>query len=948
MKLLSFLTACSLLFGLFSPVLFVAAAPVPATAAASPSTEVFPAWMSRPPASRPVASAATELLPAWLNHPAATDPAASNPAATFPAWFVAATVPAPQAAAVSAPLSVVRATGLSVSGPATANVCDVLTYTVVFTNNSTPVTNVLVTSAMHAPYTPSPQTCGPYNMAANQVRTCTFVFTGGCAAVSGQNIVTLTQSGAAPIVRYTDLVVNPGAIIVRKEPAVIPAYLDDVVTWTVSVENTGYGDVTNVFITDVLGSGMVYQSGLTAAYIPRMTVGEVRTFPVVARVEGCVDLTNVVTGTWGCSGQTCLTPQTASAAIDLQMRNPNLDYTLPASFDIPFCAGSQTFTVPVTNVGDGVAYSATLATDLSPFVVTTAPGVTYSGGAFHLPPIAPGETYNLVFTLALPADACSAPSSGNFNFNVVYFDRCQHPYYELPQRAGWQLINVPGDISLSKTMPSQVYRGDQVNATITVNLTGITGGPVVVTDTLPAGWTVVDADGGNVFTVGGTTYITWEVTASSTFNVVLDTPAATPDGCSGCGFSTSNLVAAYGTDCQDCARTATAEAVVYVECDDGIVSDKQVSAPLAVCSDRTFIYTNTYSFGDTFIVTPTWGGLIFTESLVYSQTYATGTARVLVSAGATSCDANFNAALVGGQLVITNIAPNCAVDLPGATLHIIYETNVGEPAACSDFSWFDWSYLNLGVTGNDACAYDGLLEEGAFVETRAPQMTLRLDDLPPSISECGQYTVTLTAERTTPDVAAYDAVIDLVTDTYAVLTVLGFGGVTPVLTETDGSGYHWYYGDAFATALEATVRLRVQLRCTGDAPFEAALHYDNLCTDNDAYRERCSAGGTLADPQVAPCSPIFTKFPEVIYATSDLVRWTLTVFNAGAGPAYNVTLTDTLGSGLQYVGSTLNSTQGSAAGVVPLTSPQHVTWTLPVVQPKEKVTILFDAEVIRL
>jgi hypothetical protein len=44
---------------------------------------------------------------------------------------------------------------------------------------------------------------------------------------------------------------------------------------------------------------------------------------------------------------------------------------------------------------------------------------------------------------------------------------------------------------------------------------------------VPAGWSVVNAAGGNVFTVGGVTYITWTLTGTATLNPVF----ATPDAC---------------------------------------------------------------------------------------------------------------------------------------------------------------------------------------------------------------------------------------------------------------------------------------------------------------------------------------------------------------------------------------------------------------------------------
>ena len=170
------------------------------------------------------------------------------------------------------------------------------------------------------------------------------------------------------------------------------------------------------------------------------------------------------------------------------MHNPNLDYVLPA-FNIPYCIGSAlSLTIPFSNTGDSTAMTGTLAVNLAPFNVTVAPGASYDGSAFHLPPIAAGGNYNLVFTLTLPVGSvCSAPASGSFSFNLDYYDRCGNLYETLPRTASWQLTNTPGSVSVTKTMPSEVYRGQIVTATISVNPTGLVGS-VRVTDTVPAGW----------------------------------------------------------------------------------------------------------------------------------------------------------------------------------------------------------------------------------------------------------------------------------------------------------------------------------------------------------------------------------------------------------------------------------------------------------------------------
>ncbi|MBC7228452.1 MAG: DUF11 domain-containing protein, partial [Thermoflexales bacterium] len=978
-------TLLSLVLHLVAP-LGVSAGPA-VSAANTAEANLFPAWFIAPaaPTDYGIRNTRPALLPSWFAAPAApTDYGTRNPQpALLPSWFAApaastgsgiratehrirTTLPAWFSTPSPASNSSLPTTGfplpttgfplptppsphhtihdITVTGPdSPINNCDVVTFTIVAANDAVTTTNVIITSTMPAGFEPTQIVFTVGTVAPNEVITRHAVFSATCSAVSGQNTVILTQDGYGPIVRYTDFVVNPGAITVRKEPAVVPAAPGDVVTWTVYVENTGYGTVSNVRVTDTLGSGLEYVAGVTSTSYVSLAVGQVVTFPIAARVVGCSGLENVVTATWGCNGQQCLTPQTAKGAVDLKMINPDLEFTLP-SFDVPYCAGSGVFTVPITNVGDGTAYSGTLAVNLSPFSVAVALPATYSGGAFHLPPIGPGQTYNLVFTLTLPAAVCTIPRSGAFNFDLTYYDRCGNPYTELPQSASWQLTNIPGQLSVAKSMPGEVYRGEHVTATVTVNASGVVGS-IVVTDRVPAGWSVVDPAGGNVFTVGGVTYITWTLSGSAVLNPVFATPDAAT-GCAYCGTAATNIVTATASDCQNCRQTATAQATAYLQCEEPVASTfKQVSGPAETCTDPAYTYTNTYVFADTFIVTPTWQGMVFTETLPH-QTYVTGSASVWMSDGSITCTAVFSEAVVGGMLVISNISPTCPIPVSGATMWISYRTAVTQPLACSDFTWYDWSYLNLGVTGNAECAADGVIEEGVFVQTLAPAMTLGLSGLPPWVSSCGVYTVTLTAQRTSA-VPAYDAVLDVPTSTFAIIEVLGFSGATPAYTETDALGYHWYYSDTFATVTTGTVDLRVQLRCgSGTAPFAGTLSYDNHCADDSTYDRQCSAGGTLGSPPVIQPLPILTKFPEVIYAHGDVVTWTLIAYNSGAGPAYSVVLTDLLGSGLRYVDSSITSTQGSVAGVTPITSSNLVTWVLPVIQPKERVTIQYASEII--
>lgn len=102
----------------------------------------------------------------------------------------------------------------------------------------------------------------------------------------------------------------------------------------------------------------------------------------------------------------------------------------------------------------------------------------------------------------------------------------------------------------------------------------------------------------------------------------------------------------------------------------------------------------------------------------------------------------------------------------------------------------------------------------------------------------------------------------------------------------------------------------------------------------------------MSTPRRLSPLPLVTKFPERIYATSDFVTWTLVAKNTGAGPAYNVVLTDALGSGLRFVTATITSSLGAVTSINVITSTNLVTWEVPVIQPKETLTIRYTAEIV--
>ncbi|MGQ9493458.1 MAG: SdrD B-like domain-containing protein [Anaerolineae bacterium] len=835
---------------------------------------------------------------------------------------------------------------LTLVGPDQIEICDTVTFTLFITNSDTiTATNVRVTDTMPSGFSPTSYSVNLGTLSPGQSVSRTFVFAASCTAPSGQNVATVTDDQGDLFVIRADFTVLSGAITVRKEPAVIPAAIDDVVTWTVYVENTGYGDVTNVQVTDTLGSGLAYVAGTTSASYASIPVGEMRAFTVSARVVACLGLDNVVTATWGCGTSICQ-ELGAKASIDLQTREPHLDFAAP-SIAVNYCTGNGTYTMTVNNLGNGMAYSPTIAVDFSPLVVVAvSPGASYSSGAFHLPNIPAGSSYPLTFTLSLPLDPCGmAGQGGSLLYEPLYYDDCYNPHYHPVRSGSWGVSGAIPSLSMTKNGPSEVYWNERITYTLSVISSNLSSA-VYITDVFEAncGYVLLDAGGGTVVTSSNRITITWVMTQTPwTRTLVFSPTGSCPELCGCCGQFVHNTLTASGSDCQHCTVSTSDSVDTPVQCEEVLSSHSKTVSPQSAeaCITRTF--TNTYVFAPSYNVVPSWQGLVFTDTLSH-LTYVADSASVVVSNGAQSCPANFTVSSTA-PLVIGNISPTCGITVPGATMFIVYQARMRDDFTCSGGEFYDWSYLNLGVTGNFWCAGcdDGISEEGVFVAVEEPQMGVSISGVPSIVSSCGVYTPLITLSRgSTP---AYDVQLSFPTADYAIVDVLGFGGATPAFTTTNGNSYIWHYADAFTTATTATVQLRVQRRCDAAGPVQAIAYYDNLCANDEVYDGTCSASASQS-PLVLEPRPIMYKFPELVYATDDVVTWTLTAINSGAGPAYGVTLTDVSGSDLRYLYSAITSSFGSAGGVVPITSSNQITWSNLTFLPGEKYIITLTAEII--
>ncbi|MCK5827773.1 DUF11 domain-containing protein, partial [Candidatus Bipolaricaulota bacterium] len=408
------------------------------------------------------------------------------------------------------------------------------------------------------------------------------------------------------------------------------------VTWTITVENTGLGTVSNVEITDVLGSGLVYDSdtgsGLNAGQtttwdagttpaLASIDVGSSVSIDLTAEVIACSGLINDVDASFGCGpADTCFDTAidggTATASLNLLVDNPNLSFT-PPNVTLGYCADETAGLIQITNSGAGTARNVELCCDLAHLSVDPSrlpPGTSYADQCFSVPDIPGGETFDLTFyVLHSDVDWCAESPSGENVFELTYTNDCNVSFVAYPQFSTLSSESGP-HLQVTKTGPEFLRLGETGSYDVAVEYVGSVDcgggspGPISIVDTYPEGFIVADSAGGSV-DVGART-ISWA------YDPILDPPFAktvqlqAPTGCGYCaspgGGTGDNVIMATGTDCCGCAIMGNASAPTTIRCEgyggdaSYYSSSMEISTPTVVrCSSLyNSTVTHTYVFAD--------------------------------------------------------------------------------------------------------------------------------------------------------------------------------------------------------------------------------------------------------------------------------------------------------------------------------------------------------------
>jgi len=813
-----------------------------------------------------------------------------------------------------------------------------------------------------------------------------------CAAVSGTEQVTVDfedcDDPGVPLqnVSSTSIEILPGAIVVSKMPSVQDARVGENVTWTITVENTGLGRVSNLSITDVLGPGLAYRSstgggsnvGQTTTWDGgSLDVGATVSVDLTAEVVSCAGLYNDVDAAFGCGPSdvcfdTAVDEGTATASLNLIVDNPALSFT-PPNVTVGYCTDETAGLVQIVNSDAGTARNVELCCDIAHLEVDPTrlpPDTTYIDGCFQIPDIAPGATFDLTFYLLhADVDWCTGGPGGDNVFQLTYTNDCDIPFVAYPQFSTCSSESGPS-LDVTKSGPDSLRLGETGSYVITVEYSGSVDcgggspGPITIVDTYPEGFTVVDPAGGTVD--GGARTITWgyDPNVDPPFAETIRLEAPTDCGyCAQPGASASNSLTATGTDCCGCPilGTAEAETILLCEGDAGTYFSSSMaldrSTTIRCSADYAVTVTHTYTFANDAAL----ADFLLNEYLYFVD----GNGDLAYVPG--------SATVTGGTLgAVVDNTPAGQLELPltdattvqGKT--IVYEYTLIVQDLDSPSCQPSTIPIHAGVELLAGAPELGLCNTmytdppAPVVTAQPPAMSVSIAGIPEIQEFCATYPVTITLTRTSALAQPYDARLVLTDNGGSVLDFSGANCAGGTYSPTDGttctapivSGntYEWRYADLFDNENDtAQIVFDVTIPCSGPlADLSVVGYYDDLCHDDGVYGDACSTSS--ADEALLSLSAnVFTrKSPEILYATTRDVEWTLVVHNTGNGAAYNVWLDDTLGSGLVFdqantvaPGATVTANQDHLGGVI-----NGATFLFDRVDPGQLIEITFAADLV--
>ncbi|HET7063447.1 MAG TPA: DUF11 domain-containing protein [Rudaea sp.] len=569
-------------------------------------------------------------------------------------------------------------------GNATPNVGDVVTFTVTVNNSIGPdsATNVVLTDLL-----PAGLTFVSVNPSQGSYDSGTGVWTIGTITTSVAQTLTVqarvvsaaAQTNTATITAAAEFDPNTGNnsanitvtpqqadLAIAKTVSNATPNVGDIITFTLTMSNSGPDAATNVAVTDLLPAGLTFVSAnpsqgsydsLTGVWtIGTITTSVPQTLTVQARVVSAAAQTNTATITHADQFDPVTTNNSASATETPQQADLAVSKTV--SNATPNVGDTITFTVTVTDNGPDSATNVTVS-DVLPagltFVSATPSQGTYASatGVWTIGTI----TTAVPQTLTIQAQVVSSASQTN-TATITHSDQFDPDTANNSASVTVTAASQPSDLAVTKSVNNPAPNvGDTVTFTVTVTNNGPTAATnVTLADLLPAGLTFVSAtpsqgtyaSATGVWTIGS-------IANSGSATVALNATVVSPTA------QTNTAAITHGDQSDpNLANNSASATVTPLQADLAIAKTVDNPAP-GVGNTVTFTVTLSNIGPDSatnVIVTDLLpAGLAFVSATPSQGTYASATGVWTAGTIATSSSASLSlAATVTQSVALTNTA----------------------------------------------------------------------------------------------------------------------------------------------------------------------------------------------------------------------------------------------------------------------------------------------------
>ena len=802
-----------------------------------------------------------------------------------------------------------------------------------------------------------------------------------CDAVSGQifSRTGFEQPPGSPgtALGSVFLTVNEPDLVVTKTPIMQDGGYGDTVSWTVRVENTGFGGAPNVTAIDRLGPGLAFtgfsvppttQTATNAVWdataiaaFTNLAPGAYADIVVTAQVASCSGLYNRADATWSCDGLAVLTNETcedtasinetATAGIHFIDRYPSLTYALdPAPIPVNYCGGTEV-TLYITNAS-GPDVGAALNVSGTPVLPD---GWSISGanvdtnGVIQIDPLPAGTTTAVVFRIEAGGDCPISTDEQTIYFRPYYEDACGNPFFGPLGLTTATVTNEP-TASVAKIMPGSVS-GDDGSFPVRIELTyaNFDGTEqITLTDLYPV-HTNLSVDVGSISLGGvlsGNSVIWSNVTpgagsgvVTASFDLVIGTPCGGPDG-----TIFNEVQATDYVDCQGCTRAVTGDGfrfpldITYgTGCPQepgltggcSFVSSKDVFPELTEVCDPVMVTHTFTAFGGTL---SNWTGVTFSADLAGASGYVDTTNDVTV--------------LIDGSNVTSYVAfsqttPSLVLDLTGlngssfpslsnitASLIIAYPVSVSVPGQYTDASGL--TVPSCGTAGDEVTWNVG--ESRLEIDLRPIDIAgsctpiagrIELEMLPSPEGVSGQtarfpaYDVEVTLDLDF-DGDLYSG-FEYVTGSTVFSNLVDLGG-TPIAAfdpAISGDQLTWDLAD-LGTNTGMSISYTLRKRCGNDsnAQHRATAAYNNLCGDGTDPQAEQAVSRTNGAALYAQPNLLASLQPELQFLTDTQIVNQVRIMNTCAIDAFNLRVEMRLPANVSFAGAAVAPSTVTATNVV--------------------------------